>query len=107
MPAICASPNTTAGCRSSGSRHVDKARLIDVAGPLGRRVGLRPNPIDVTPQWWRGGIAPTPETHSPKSSCPAASPERTSTMTDISAAGTFRLGDRDVKRMGYGAMQLA
>ena len=28
-------------------------------------------------------------------------------MTDISAAGTFRLGDRDVKRMGYGAMQLA
>jgi pyridoxine 4-dehydrogenase len=28
-------------------------------------------------------------------------------MTDISAAGTYRLGDRDVKRMGYGAMQLA
>src|SRR5256885_9751314 len=28
-------------------------------------------------------------------------------MTDISAAGTWRLGDRDVKRMGYGAMQLA
>ena len=28
-------------------------------------------------------------------------------MTDISKAGTFRLGDRDVKRMGYGAMQLA
>jgi pyridoxine 4-dehydrogenase len=28
-------------------------------------------------------------------------------MTDISAAGTFRLGDRDVNRMGYGAMQLA
>jgi aryl-alcohol dehydrogenase-like predicted oxidoreductase len=29
-------------------------------------------------------------------------------MTDIaSAAGTFRLGDRIVKRMGYGAMQLA
>jgi pyridoxine 4-dehydrogenase len=28
-------------------------------------------------------------------------------MTDISASGTFRLGDRDVKRMGYGAMQLA
>jgi aryl-alcohol dehydrogenase-like predicted oxidoreductase len=28
-------------------------------------------------------------------------------MTDISAAGTFRLGDRDVSRMGYGAMQLA
>ena len=28
-------------------------------------------------------------------------------MTDISKAGTFRLGDRTVKRMGYGAMQLA
>jgi pyridoxine 4-dehydrogenase len=29
-------------------------------------------------------------------------------MTDIaSAAGTFRLGDRTLKRMGYGAMQLA
>jgi aryl-alcohol dehydrogenase-like predicted oxidoreductase len=28
-------------------------------------------------------------------------------MTDISAAGAFRLGDRDVNRMGYGAMQLA
>jgi aryl-alcohol dehydrogenase-like predicted oxidoreductase len=28
-------------------------------------------------------------------------------MTNISKAGTFRLGDREVKRMGYGAMQLA
>ena len=28
-------------------------------------------------------------------------------MTDISAAGSFRLGDRAVTRMGYGAMQLA
>lgn len=28
-------------------------------------------------------------------------------MTDLSAAGTYRLGDRTVKRMGYGAMQLA
>jgi pyridoxine 4-dehydrogenase len=28
-------------------------------------------------------------------------------MTDIGKAGTFRLGDRTVKRMGYGAMQLA
>jgi pyridoxine 4-dehydrogenase len=28
-------------------------------------------------------------------------------MTDITAAGTYRLGDRDVHRMGYGAMQLA
>jgi pyridoxine 4-dehydrogenase len=28
-------------------------------------------------------------------------------MTDISKTGTFRLGDRDVNRMGYGAMQLA
>jgi hypothetical protein len=28
-------------------------------------------------------------------------------MTDIAAAGTFRLGDREVNRMGYGAMQLA
>jgi pyridoxine 4-dehydrogenase len=28
-------------------------------------------------------------------------------MTDISKAGTFRLGDRDVNRVGYGAMQLA
>src|SRR5207253_3581998 len=28
-------------------------------------------------------------------------------MTDITAAGRFRLGDRDVNRMGYGAMQLA
>src|SRR6266404_3514104 len=28
-------------------------------------------------------------------------------MTDISKAGTFRLGDRDVNRLGYGAMQLA
>jgi pyridoxine 4-dehydrogenase len=28
-------------------------------------------------------------------------------MADISKAGTFRLGDRTVKRLGYGAMQLA
>lgn len=28
-------------------------------------------------------------------------------MTDITPAGTYRLGDRDVRRMGYGAMQLA
>jgi pyridoxine 4-dehydrogenase len=28
-------------------------------------------------------------------------------MTDLTKAGTYRLGDRDVKRMGYGAMQLA
>ncbi|HLY00329.1 MAG TPA: oxidoreductase, partial [Roseiarcus sp.] len=28
-------------------------------------------------------------------------------MIDISSAGTFRLGDRVVKRLGYGAMQLA
>lgn len=28
-------------------------------------------------------------------------------MTDINAAGTYRLGDRTVKRIGYGAMQLA
>ena len=28
-------------------------------------------------------------------------------MTDIAAAGTFALGDQPVKRMGYGAMQLA
>lgn len=28
-------------------------------------------------------------------------------MTDISAAGTYSLGDRTVNRMGYGAMQLA
>ena len=29
------------------------------------------------------------------------------TMTDITAAGSFRLCDRTVNRMGYGAMQLA
>ena len=28
-------------------------------------------------------------------------------MTNISTAGTFKLGDRTVKRLGYGAMQLA
>ena len=28
-------------------------------------------------------------------------------MTNIGAAGTFKLGDREVNRMGYGAMQLA
>lgn len=28
-------------------------------------------------------------------------------MPDISKAGTFRLGDREVRRIGYGAMQLA
>lgn len=28
-------------------------------------------------------------------------------MTDLAQAGTFRLGDRTVKRLGYGAMQLA
>lgn len=33
-------------------------------------------------------------------------PEET-VMTDLSAAGTFTLGDRIVKRIGYGAMQLA
>src|SRR3954463_16538101 len=41
--------------------------------------------------------------------CKAHSPPqpRRPPMTDISAAGTYRLGDRDVKRMAYGAMQLA
>jgi pyridoxine 4-dehydrogenase len=28
-------------------------------------------------------------------------------MTDVDAAGVFRLGDRSVRRLGYGAMQLA
>ncbi|HWF76083.1 MAG TPA: aldo/keto reductase, partial [Caulobacteraceae bacterium] len=28
-------------------------------------------------------------------------------MTDIASAGEYRLGDRAVRRMGYGAMQLA
>ena len=28
-------------------------------------------------------------------------------MTQIASAGTYRLGDRTVRRMGYGAMQLA
>jgi diketogulonate reductase-like aldo/keto reductase len=28
-------------------------------------------------------------------------------MTNIASAGSFRLGDRTVNRMGYGAMQLA
>lgn len=28
-------------------------------------------------------------------------------MTDLARAGTYRLGDREVKRLGYGAMQLA
>jgi aryl-alcohol dehydrogenase-like predicted oxidoreductase len=32
---------------------------------------------------------------------------RSITMTDINAAGVFTLGDRTVRRMGYGAMQLA
>ncbi|MFC0588496.1 aldo/keto reductase family oxidoreductase [Novosphingobium aquiterrae] len=31
----------------------------------------------------------------------------TATATDLAAAGTWMLGDRRVKRMGYGAMQLA
>ena len=28
-------------------------------------------------------------------------------MSNLESAGTFRLGDRTVKRLGYGAMQLA
>jgi pyridoxine 4-dehydrogenase len=39
---------------------------------------------------------------------PTLEPDMTDTATaDISAAGTFSLGDRSVNRMGYGAMQLA
>src|ERR1700760_2593524 len=34
-------------------------------------------------------------------------PSRRFCMTDIAKAGTYRLGDRDVHRLGYGAMQLA
>jgi hypothetical protein len=34
-------------------------------------------------------------------------PRGSSGMTDLTAAGSFRSRDRDVKRMGYGAMQLA
>ena len=37
----------------------------------------------------------------------AGHPKEEFSMTDISKAGTYRLGDRDVSRMGYGAMQLA
>lgn len=33
--------------------------------------------------------------------------ERPFIMTDLNAAGTFQLGDQSVKRLGYGAMQLA
>src|SRR5260370_2801420 len=33
--------------------------------------------------------------------------ERRSTMSTIDQSGTFALGDRTVKRIGYGAMQLA
>ena len=33
--------------------------------------------------------------------------QRRRTMTDIDKAGTFTLGERTVKRLGYGAMQLA
>jgi pyridoxine 4-dehydrogenase len=33
--------------------------------------------------------------------------QRRAFMTDISKAGTFKIGDRTVKRLGYGAMQLA
>src|SRR5204863_8003546 len=33
--------------------------------------------------------------------------KRRNSMMNINKAGTYRLGDRDVKRMGYGAMQLA
>jgi pyridoxine 4-dehydrogenase len=33
--------------------------------------------------------------------------ERRQSMTDIHKAGAFKLGDRAVKRLGYGAMQLA
>ena len=33
--------------------------------------------------------------------------KETPDMTDIASAGTFRLGDRTVNRLGYGAMQLA
>src|SRR5262245_45723631 len=32
---------------------------------------------------------------------------RRQAMTNLSKAGTFRLGTRTVKRLGYGAMQLA
>jgi pyridoxine 4-dehydrogenase len=38
---------------------------------------------------------------------PAALSLRRLVMTDITAAGAFALGDRSVRRMGYGAMQLA
>ncbi len=34
-------------------------------------------------------------------------PHRRQTLTQISKTGTFSLGDRTVKRLGYGAMQLA
>ena len=33
--------------------------------------------------------------------------QRRQAMIDIGKAGTFALGDRTVKRLGYGAMQLA
>src|SRR6478736_3036809 len=49
-----------------------------------------------------GGFSSRP----PSTISPGDRPRR-SAMTDISAAGTWRLGDRDVHRMGYGAMQLA
>ena len=37
----------------------------------------------------------------------APPPLETPHMTDIKAAGTYKMGDRTVNRMGYGAMQLA
>jgi pyridoxine 4-dehydrogenase len=37
----------------------------------------------------------------------AINPTGDGTMTNISRAGTFKLGDHTVKRLGYGAMQLA
>src|ERR1700675_1588811 len=38
---------------------------------------------------------------------PSASQPGRVSMTDITAAGAFRLGNRIVNRLGYGAMQLA
>src|ERR1700760_3789573 len=56
--------------------------------------------------WWNGAIGASnrprsrgrPPTHNRKKDLP---------MTTLSQAGTFKLGDRTVNRMGYGAMQLA
>src|SRR6185437_3187312 len=103
-----------ARCRAAPTDHDERART----GTIPRRDRAQPRPV--VPGIQRPARREAvPETGSagedlvvaqgmpPRDRVGRNPPTRRITMTSIDRSGTFKLGSRSVKRLGYGAMQLA